>query len=637
VNEIEQLYQKLPHFLRDPRPDIYHSGKYLVLDVETTNIDKGSPHNKDNSLIMTQWKVGPDHPSYDGKVHICVQNEYKQSRLIEDVEKADFIVAHFSKFEWGWLLRMGLDPLDTLLYCTLIGDYVMHGNLPHDQSLEGALKRRGMPGKLSNVAKMIKAGICPSTMPLASLKRYGAQDIRVTEALFLQQRQEIDALGLMPVTFVRNIFTPVLYDLEQNGLHLDAEDVEKELSNANQLILDTEAELYELVGRFNPKSPKQKRELIFNQLKFKPAKDYLGHPLLTPKGQELQKSGEDFEIANYLATDAEAMDKMVAKTKKQKKFKELYGILNKEKDKVSKVLSKMYDCVSETDDDILSVVFNQTRTKTHRLSSTGKEYKIQGQNINRNFKYLISPRNKGWGIGEIDQGQLEFRSAAFQAQCEVAIQAILEDFDVHSDTASILNKVPLERFLEAKEAKEQWALDMRQEAKSDTFKPLYGGSSGTELQKSYYQHFREKYWGVANAQENWKQEVLNTGQLRISSGLIFHWPDTVVERSGYVRNSTNICNFPVQSFATADIVPIGTVYIWYLMKVAKLLSFGINSVHDSFVMEIYPPERELLAKITVKGFTDFTLDFLQKVYKLHFNVPLEAELKFGSRWGKGDL
>ena len=49
----------------------------------------------------------------------------------------------------------------------------------------------------------------------------------------------------------------------------------------------------------------------------------------------------------------------------------------------------------------------------------------------------------------------------------------------------------------------------RQHAKGHTFKPLYGGMSGTEDEKRYYAAFKEKYKGIASWHENYKMKHLN--------------------------------------------------------------------------------------------------------------------------------
>ena len=110
------MRDNLPSFLREPDPEIFLSNNYVILDVETTNKDFGDPLNKDNRLLMTQIEYGPAHPNYKPGIHVKEGPVYDQFDVVEDCEKADFIVAHNAKFECGWLWRMGANALELLFY-----------------------------------------------------------------------------------------------------------------------------------------------------------------------------------------------------------------------------------------------------------------------------------------------------------------------------------------------------------------------------------------------------------------------------------------------------------------------------------------------------------------------------------------
>src|SRR3546814_4084919 len=54
----------------------------------------------------------------------------------QDLEAADYLVAHNVKFESGWLLRLGYDPTDKLWADTLLAEYVRLGNRRKPRSEE---------------------------------------------------------------------------------------------------------------------------------------------------------------------------------------------------------------------------------------------------------------------------------------------------------------------------------------------------------------------------------------------------------------------------------------------------------------------------------------------------------------------
>jgi len=196
----------------------------------------------------------------------------------------------------------------------------------------------------------------------------------------------------------------------------------------------------------------------------------------------------------------------------------------------------------------------------------------------------------------------------------VAKRDIETGADIHAFTASILGT-------------------SRQNAKAHTFKPLYGGQSGTPKEQAYYQAFREKYKGIYETQKGWTLEVLKTKKLRIPSGLIFYWPDTETTRSGYIKNTPAIFNYPVQSFATADIIPLTLVLIWHGMR--ELDGFLCNTIHDSVIAEISETSLDAYIKLTVDCFTNGVKRLLKSLYNVDFQIPLGVSIKHSSHWGEG--
>lgn len=607
-------FNKLPPHIRDPNPDIYKSDNFLVLDFETTSINHGDPYNDSNSIVFASWYRNSD-VTYTG----IFKSEFELGVLVQDCQNVDFIVAHNAKFELGWLVRCGLDLTKTVVWCTQIGDYVLGGNRYGGKkgtlTLEACLKRRGLEGKESLVSKMIKGGVPTEEIPKSWLKRYGNKDVSQTLKLFLLQREEIIKDGLLGVMYTRCLLTPVLTDIEPRGVHIDKERTTLVYNRLKCKQAELLKEYNDLIGNINPRSLKQKAEAIYNVLKFKPLLSWNGEPKLTRTGK--------------LPTDSATLSKLKATTKKQKRFVELQREISKVEAALSKTLDKFFACVTETEDHILTASINQTITQTQRLSSTGKNYKAQFQNFPREYKPLVCARNEGWEIGDGDQSQLEFRVAAELGQDEQAIKDIKEGVDVHTVTASIIFKEDGWEILEKKSSK--WE-ELRTTAKTRTFKPLYGGTSGTDLEREYYEYFRRHYEGISKTQQSWIDEVLRTKKLKTITGLTFFWPNARLTGTGFVIGTQQICNYPVQSFATADIVPIGLVYQWHLMKANNLKSFLVNTVHDSTVGEVHPKEKKIYEEIVKKSLVDYTIRYLKKVYDIDFKVPLNVDVKFSRNW-----
>ena len=611
--QIDSIFKQLPQWLRDFDFSRYLSDNYVVVDFETTIIDKGSPYVPENSIVCSSFKLGSQHPKYNNNTAATVikGNEYEQEYLIELIEQADFWVAHNSKFEYGWLERCGL-PLDkSLAFCTQLAEYVLLSNRakPNKLSLDACLGRRGFPQKEPLGKKLLKAGVCPSTWRDSWLIPYSKQDVIAGEQLFLDQREALVYHCNIQTAFTRNILTPCIVDIERNAMHLDKERVLNVAQQYNKRLAELAADIDVVTGGANPSSPKQMIKTLYEDLKFKKPTD---KKWLTSTGAPTTS----FDYINTLKTT----------TKKQAKFKKLKQEYSKVNAALTKALTKFSHCVLETEDHLLTASLNQTVTATQRLSSTGKNYKAQFQNFPRIFKPLFSARKEGWEICEIDQAQLEYRVAVFLGQDEAGLNDIKNRVDAHAFTASHIFG---ENFTKA--TGEAWKA-YRTDAKSRTFKPLYGGMSGTPAEVRYYKAFKKKHEGITEAQSKWKTSALNTGKVTIPSGLTFYFPNTRIQPDGYITNSTNICNYPVQSFATADIVPIGVTYQWHLIRLAGMESFLVNTIHDSSIGEVHPDEKQEYQLIGEYAFVDVVYEYIKKVYGVDFNVPLEAETKFSKNW-----
>jgi DNA polymerase I-like protein with 3'-5' exonuclease and polymerase domains len=618
----------LPKFLTNLDPRIYESENYVVLDFETTNLDKGFAGNPGNRIVLATWIYGQGHRGYNDSeagtrkgcsIHSGINykfgNEFEQGELVEAVQSADFIVAHFAKFELQWLVRAGVDISRVLPWDTVLGEYVLAGNRRRAFDLDSVASRRGIGnGKESLVSALISGGICTSEIPESWLVEYGCQDTWLCSEIFLQQRSELHSQGLLPVMYTRCITTPVLADIELNGLQLDEQRVKEEYEATQTLYDGASRELSRRTGGINLNSSKQVAVYLYDTLGF----------------EELSRNGKpDRNPGGGRRTDGETIARLRAKTPEQSAFAEIFGKYTKVQYRYE-LLGKLLACCKEKGG-VLYASINQAVTQTHRLASSGKEYKVQIQNIARELKKLFKARNSGWLVGEADGAQLEFRVAAHLGRDPVALADIRNpEFDAHYQTAEIIYKT-----VKALISKAQ-----RSAVKPHTFKPLYGGMSGTPEERAYYKFFQEKYNGIYQVQEGWSYDVLRDKKLKTEWGLVFYWPDTKLEVSakggkGYIKNRTSIFNYPVQSLATAEIIPIALVYTWHYFKALGLRGFLVNTVHDSVIAELPPEEEEIFRDICEYTFTDRVYRYLYRVYGIRFTVPLGTETKVGSHWSEG--
>ena len=85
----------------------------------------------------------------------------------------------------------------------------------------------------------------------------------------------------------------------------------------------------------------------------------------------------------------------------------------------------------------------------------------------------------------------------------------------------------------------------------------------------------------------------------------------------------------MQSFATADIVPIALLHIDKLLD--GMQSCVVNTVHDSIVIDVHPNEERQVIDIIKKNNDDLP-GLITMRWGIVFNVPLELEAKIGENW-----
>jgi len=268
-------------------------------------------------------------------------------------------------------------------------------------------------------------------------------------------------------------------------------------------------------------------------------------------------------------------------------------------------------------DGFLHVGLTQHITATGRFS--GRNPNMQNMPRGGTFpvKKVFVSRWPNGKIMEADFAQLEFRTAAFLAQDDTAMQEIATGFDVHSYTAKVIS--------------DAGQPTSRQDAKAHTFAPLFGatGYGRSKAEAAYYEMFVKKYKGIAAWHKSLADEAVRLHKITNVSGRQYAFPDVQRRRSGGVTHFTMIKNYPVQGFATGDVVPVVLIELERLLQPLK--SCLVNTVHDSMVVDVHPDE-ELRVLSIVEMLNAKLNDMIKEAYDIDMNVPLLLEAKIGPNW-----
>lgn len=585
--------------------------------------------------------------------------------LVAEVEKVcnagGFLVAHNAVAELGWLAKHGLDLREVVVYDTMLGEWVLQAGMPAHQgqlSLEGTAARRSV-GVKSEWTTILFNGVRASEIPYTALLERCTNDVLLTAKSFKLQLQELKSKSscsygsydssyvklkdqkleakelstikntiesssiesfieqeacqqgsiaakqlhhsLVAVQFCRSMMTPMLCDMQREPLLLDKALVDFEYQKATARREEILRTMYILTGGININSRPQLATYVYGTLGFTCTEK-------TPSGAPSVKE--------------EVLEALVAKTKEQREFKELMSEYIALNTMISKNLELFYGLCDEQESKMW-VEIRQGTTATHRLSSIGVPFKhslwkqpkkAQGQNIPRTLKHLFRAP-EGYKIGEVDGSALEFRVAASMSGDQVALQEIVDLYDIHSGTAAVYKC-------------------SRQDAKPRSFKPMYGGTGGSPLDKKYSKFFREKYHVINGMQEAWVTEAMLTKQVRSPLGLIYNFPDISVDGRGYCNRKRDVYNYPIQGAATAEIIPIAMLLMWYNQPQGVRM---VLQVHDSIVSYVKPEAEQEWLRMSTWALTSGCRDFLKRVYKYDLGtVELGIGAKLGTHWGTGE-
>ena len=602
------------------------------------------------------------------------------------------LIGHNLQYDLQWLWANGFE-YDGEIYDTMLAEYLLMRGQKQPLSLEQCAIRRGLKYQKDDTLKTYyKKGYNTNEIPLDELSHYLEHDLLTTGELYYATDRDFKtpaSASLQSVQGVTFRTCKALARMSRSGIRVDTDalehvrhDYERE---RNEILERLHSRTRALMGGtpINLNSPEQLSRVIFSRKPndkkewaelfdfvdppdFKDAVKKNSTLMLktnvktcpqcdgTGKVYKIRKDGTRYARPNkcpkcggrgYLLINTNEMaglgffppskkwisangfgvgkknlDTLIA-TAKNNYMEKAIGFLQdvKRLSAISSYLSSFVDGIySNTKRDrVLHINLTQTNTNTGRFS--GRKPNMQNMPRGGTFpiKRVFISRWEGGKIIEADFAQLEFRTAAFLAQDSTAMREIDTGFDVHSYTAKVIS--------------DAGQPTTRQQAKEHTFAPLFGatGYGRSKAEAAYYKQFVEKYKGIAKWHKKLGDEAVNEGKITNVSGRQYAFPDVVRRENGSVSHFTMIKNYPVQGFATGDVVPVVLLELDRLLQ--PMQSCLVNSVHDSVVIDTHPDEiNDVLSIIDLLN--DNLNDIIQKEYDIEMNVPLLLESKIGDNW-----
>ena len=389
------------------------------------------------------------------------------------------------------------------------------------------------------------------------------------------------------------VFT--LYDMERNGVKVEAEALRIYGEQLGGKIEELEAQIYELTGEtFNINSPKQLGVILFEKLG-------LPHGKKTKTGYSTSA-----DILDKLAPDYPVVSKIL-------EYRQLTKLKSTYADGLTNYIQE---------DGRIHGKFNQTVTATGRISST--EPNLQNIPIRMELGRLIRKvfiPEEGYVFVDADYSQIELRVLAHCSGDEQLINAYKEARDIHRITASQVFHTPFEEVTDLQ----------RRNAKAVNFGIVYGISSfGLSQDLSitkkeaaqYIERYFETYPSIKGFLDGAVEHAKENGYVTTLFGRRRPVPE--LSSSNFMQRSFGervAMNAPIQGTA-ADIMKIAMNGVNRRLKENNMKSKLVLQVHDELLIEAHEDELE-----TVKEILSYEME-----HAANLHVPLEVDMHTGENW-----
>lgn len=430
-----------------------------------------------------------------------------------------------------------------------------------------------------------------------------AEKASIALALYPILEEKLEAQGMRKL--YREVEIPlvsVLAEMESNGIYIDPIALRQETDTVDREVSAIQKRIYDIAGEgFNPNSPKQMREFLFERLAIVP-----------PPGTPKTKSG--------FSTNAEVLESIRAAHPIIEEILS-YRFWTKLK---STYLDAMPALVAPSTHRI-HTRFNQTVTATGRLSSSDPNL----QNIpvrteaGRRIRSLFKPGEGYDCLLSADYSQIELRILAHLSEDGNFLYAFNHDEDIHARTAAEVFGVPMDEVTG----------ELRRRAKAVNFGIVYGISDfglSRDLQISraeagqYIKNYFEKCKGVKAFIDRMLEEAHEKGYVTTIFGRRRELP-AIHSRNFNQRSLAErmAMNTPIQGTA-ADIIKLAMVRVAREMKANGFKSRILLQVHDELLIETIDREIEAVTKVVRQ--------VMESVVELR--VPLKVDVHMGKDWAE---
>jgi len=582
-------------------------GHPISLDTETTGLNPWMDDLIGVSFYCESLGLGGYIPTLDSESRVTAK------RICSEFPDKNVIVFHNAKFDLHFL-RMDPNLHDWTIMDTTVMLHLLDSRQP--KALVLAEKRW-----LGTESKRDKVEAAPArtkiwNWPIRIISAYAANDAKVTWQLAQKLWPYLKEMGLTDLFWKDMEYVKTLYSIEDYGVLIDEEFIEESAEKLQGHLRNMERELMDSCGaQFNWRSPQQLSRAIY---------DGLGIP--KPKNPFADADGVDrsrfADAGKYKSTCTATF---ILTEKIHHPLGELISSM-READKLRKAFLKWLELKDENN--ILHTNFNQTGTRTGRLSSSRPNLQnIASQTRGRftqsvytgsvdrsdefNMRRAVIPRPGNCFIS-VDYKQMEMRMFGILSKDPFMLNALIAGKDVHleialkvwGDCGEHMNKVHRE-----------WS-------KTITFGLIYGMTLGSLQYKLNMTRIEaakvtDQYWGQFPRIKPWMDEIVESCKL---DGFLRYWSGRIWKEENPIDMYKG-CNALIQG-GCADLLSIAAmrVHEWMRKQPNHRL---INLVHDETISEV--PVDDILRSAKFVSETMQVPDL--------FGIPFATDVKIGHSYG----
>jgi DNA polymerase-1 len=578
----------------------------IAIDTETT-----STRPRDTSLVGVSLCWNPGQAAYvpilgpSGSPCLDLDSVRESLRsLLADPNKQ--WIGQNMKFDAIVLRAHGM-PVANIAFDTMVADYLLDaGGRNHDL---GDIAKRWLGVESISIESLIGTGKNQKTMdqiPVETVGVYAAEDVDIPMQCHEPMRERLASESLLPLMETLELpLIEVLADMEYLGIRVDTDRLEGLRSQFASQLEILRSQIMEVAGgEFNPDSPKQLANVLFERLGLRVVKKTKTGP------------STDAEVLEELAAEHPLPAKII-------EYRQLAKLLSTYVESLPRLVSPVTGRVHTS--------YRQDIAATGRLSSV--EPNLQNIPVRtpegKSIRSAFVAGEPGWLLMTADYSQIELRVLAHCCGDPNLSKAFEDDIDIHTAVAAQVHGVPLD----------QVTSSMRRNAKAVSFGILYGQSpfglaKGLGISRGEASTFIDEYF---ERYPNVRQFIAKTlidcrakgyvttmsGRRRYLKGIRDFNALDEAKKKQLLEPERMAVNTVIQGSA-ADMIKLAMISVFRKLKASRLRARMLLQIHDELVFEVHPDDAAELALLVRTEMTQV----------MPLCVPLKVDVKQGHNWSE---